>query len=73
MWGKILEFIDKNKKLIVPVAAGAVMAAVLNWADLPAWMIGGAVAAFVTLWSERLIEAYDTKIAPKINARRGEY
>jgi hypothetical protein len=49
------------------------MAAVLNWADLPAWMIGGAVAAVVTLWSEKLIEAYDTKIAPKINARRGEY
>ncbi|WP_438981017.1 hypothetical protein [Lentibacter sp.] len=68
-----MEFIEKNKKLIVPVAAGAVIAAVLNWADLPAWMIGGAVAAVVTLWSEKLIEAYDTKIAPKINARRGEY
>jgi hypothetical protein len=36
-------------------------------------MIGGAVAAVITLWSEKLIEVYDTKIAPKINARRGEY
>jgi hypothetical protein len=68
-----MEIIEKNKKLIVPVVAGVVMAAVLNWADLPAWMIGGAVAAVITLWSEKLIEVYDTKIAPKINARRGEY
>lgn len=68
-----MEFIEKNKKIFVPVVAGAMIAVVLNWADLPAWVIGGAVAAVVTLWSGRLIEAYDTKIAPKINARREEY
>ncbi|WP_438989993.1 hypothetical protein [Lentibacter sp.] len=68
-----MEFIEKNKKLIVPVTAGAIIGLVLNWADLPAWMIGGAVAAVVTLWSGKLMETYDSKIAPKINARREEY
>lgn len=65
-----MEFIEKNKKLLVPVVAGALIAAVLDWADVPVWLIGGVVAAVVGLWSGKLIEAYDKNIAPKLNARR---
>ncbi|MCW1955064.1 MAG: hypothetical protein KIH71_004020 [Roseobacter sp.] len=68
-----MDFIEKNKKLIVPVVAGALLAVVLNWADLPAWLIGAAVAAVVSLWSGKLVEVYDSKIAPKINPQREDF
>ena len=65
-----MEFIEKNKKIVVPVVAGVLIAVILDWADVPVWIIGGVVAAVVALWTSQMIEAYDTKIAPKINERR---
>ncbi|MCV2892406.1 hypothetical protein [Lentibacter sp. XHP0401] len=65
-----MEFIEKNKKIVVPVVAGVLIAVILDWADVPVWIIGGVVAAVVALWTRQMIEAYDTKIAPKINERR---
>ncbi|RFP89055.1 hypothetical protein DZK27_06635 [Rhodobacteraceae bacterium 63075] len=65
-----MEFLEKNKVLIVQIVAGIVAALVLDWLDLPAWLIGAAVAAIVALWTRQLVETYDRHIAPRINDAR---
>ena len=61
-----MDFIEKNKTLVVQVAAGILMALVLNWLDLPVWLIGGIIAAVVSLWTGKMVELYDQQIAPRI-------
>ena len=65
-----MEFIEKNKLVVVPVVAGVLIGVILDWMDIPVWIIGGVVAAVVALWTAKLVETYDTKIAPRLNARR---
>ncbi len=69
-----MDFIEKNKTLVVQVAAGILIAVVLNWLDMPVWVIGGIVAAVVSLWTAKLVEVYDNQIAPRIkDAGRKEH
>lgn len=68
-----MDFIEKNKGVVVPVAAGVLIGAVLDWVDVPVWMIGGIVAAVAVLGADKLIALYDKEIAPKINKRGGGY
>lgn len=68
-----MDFIEKNKRVLVPVVAGAVIGAVLDWADVPVWLIGGVIAAVVVLGADKLMALYDEQIAPKINKRGGGY
>jgi len=61
-----MDFVEKNKTLVVQVVAGSLIAVILDWLDLPVWMIGGIVAAVVALWTGKLVELYDRQIAPRL-------
>ncbi len=61
-----MDFIEKNKTLVVQVVAGILMAVILNWLDLPVWVIGGIIAAVVSLWTGKMVELYDQQIAPRL-------
>ena len=61
-----MEFVEKNKVLIVQVVAGVLMAVILDWLDLPMWMIGGIIAAVVALWTGKMVELFDQQIAPRL-------
>ncbi len=64
-----MSFVETNKRVIVPVVAGALMGLVLGWLDLPEWLIGALVAGAVVLWNAKMIEAYDRHVAPKLNGK----
>ena len=53
-----MDFIEKNKRVLVPVVAGVVIGAVLDWADVPVWLIGGVMAAVVVLGADKLMALY---------------
>ncbi|MBU2982317.1 hypothetical protein KO498_10910 [Lentibacter algarum] len=61
-----MEFIEKNKTILVQVVAGVLLATALNWIDLPVWLIGGIIAAVVSLWTGKMVEVYDRQIAPRL-------
>lgn len=67
-----MEFLEKNKRVIVPAVFGALIGLVLGALDVPEWLIGAAVAALVVLGAGKMLALYDEEVAPRLNARRKE-
>ncbi|WP_298679686.1 hypothetical protein [uncultured Lentibacter sp.] len=67
----ISSFIETNKALVVPVVAGAALGLVLNWLDVPAWIVGAVVAAVVARGSDKLMALYESHVAPRLGRNGG--
>lgn len=64
----MMDFLERNKVMVVQVLAGALLALIMDWLSLPVWMIGAAVAAVVAMWTTQMVAAFDKHVVPHLKA-----
>ena len=61
-----MDFLKKNKALIIQIALGAIMAGVMQILNLPVWFIGAIIAGTITISTQLATKLYDDQVEPRI-------
>jgi len=61
-----MDFLKKNKALLIQIAVGAIMAVVMQILHLPVWFIGAVIAGTITISTKLATKLYDDQVEPHI-------